>query len=416
MSTIVMAACWPLQMSPIQKGVLIALADQANDQGVCWPAVETIAERTCASERAVQEALKWLEEHGAISRERRTQRSTMYTVTPAHFTGKASKPCHYVYRIEHTPTGRFYIGMRSCLCPPEDDNYWGSGASSVWIQKNKADCTRSVLAILPTRREAAEYEALETEAAIRNPLCMNRRVAAGDGGRQAANSLGAPAAPANGAPANPAPAPGAPANGAQVGAADAPLGAPSAPLRVRHLRFEGAPDAPEPSLNRKGNHQGTANEPFPPAAPPAPGDVGAGKAGPGADPETALQAACRRTWHAYSEAYTARYGVAPVRNAAVNANVKALVKRLGHTEAPLVAAWYVEQVNEAFVAKNTHGFGPLVAQAESYRTQWARGAAVTSTAARQADRTAANRSAIDEACRLVEQRAAANAQDGGAHA
>lgn len=358
MSTIVMAACWPLQMSPIQKGVLIALADQANDQGVCWPAVETIAERTCASERAVQEALKWLEEHGAISRERRTQRSTMYTVTPAHFTGKSSKPVHYVYRIDHSPSGRFYIGMRSSLCAPEDDDHWGAGAPAAWLHRNRADCVRQVLAVLTTRREAADYESLELAAALQNPLCMNRR-----GG----NSKGAPA-------------------------------------------------APEPSLNRKRNHQGTANEPFPPASPPAPGEGEEGGSGAGADPETALQAACRRTWQAYSAAYGERYGVAPVRNAAVNANVKALVKRLGHTEAPLVAAWYVEHVNEAFVAKNTHGFGPLVNQAESYRTQWARGAAVTSTAARQADRTAANRSAIDEACRLVEQRAAANAQDGGDHA
>lgn len=414
MSTIVMAACWPLQMSATQKAVLISLADQANDQGVCWPAVETIAERTCASERAVQVALKWLEEHGAISRERRSQRSTMYTVTPAHFTGKSSKPTHYVYRIEHRPSGRFFIGMRSCLCAPEEDTHWGTGAAAAWIQRNRADCTRQVLAVLPTRREASDYEALELAAALQNPLCMNRRP--GAGGRQSAEFVGADAAPANSAPAVVAPANPAPADSALVGAGDSPMGAAGAPSNPQHLHPEGAAGAPEPSLNRKGNRQGTANEPFPPASPPAPGDGEAGNSWPGADPETALQAACRRTWQAYSAAYGERYGVAPVRNAAVNANVKALVKRLGHTEAPLVAAWYVEHVNEAFVAKNTHGFGPLVNQAESYRTQWARGAAVTSTAARQADRTAANRSAIDEACRLVEQRAAANAQDGGDHA
>ena len=47
MSTIIMAACWPLQgMSPAQKAVLISLADQASDDGVCWPGVNTIAART----------------------------------------------------------------------------------------------------------------------------------------------------------------------------------------------------------------------------------------------------------------------------------------------------------------------------------------------------------------------------------
>lgn len=39
MSTIIMSQCWPLQgLSVTQKAVLISLADQANDDGVCWPA------------------------------------------------------------------------------------------------------------------------------------------------------------------------------------------------------------------------------------------------------------------------------------------------------------------------------------------------------------------------------------------
>ncbi len=406
MSTIVMAACWPLQMSGTQKAVLISLADQANDQGVCWPAVETIAERTCASARAVQEALKWLEEHGAITRERRSQRSTMYTVTPSGFTGKASKPSHYVYRIEHKPSGRFYIGLRSSLCPPEDDDYWGSGAAAVWIQKNKGDCTRRVLAVLPTRREAAEYEMLETEAAISDPRCMNRRVAAGDGGRRAAELMGADGAPADGAPAAHAPAESAPAPNAPLGADGAPVGAAGAPTNPQMARFEGAAAAPEPSLNRNRNHQRTANEPSPPARQ-------AGSAGAGGEEETALQAACRNTWAAYTEAYEQRYGVKPVRNAPVNANVKTLVKRLGHDEAPLVAAWYVASVNEAFVVKNSHSVGVLVNQAEGYRTQWARGQAVTGTAAQATDRTSANAEAIEETKRLLRERAARRAGGSG---
>ena len=70
MSTIIMSACWELQdMSPAQKAVLISLADQANDQGVCWPSVSTIERRTCLSERAVQDALRWLQATGAIWRD-----------------------------------------------------------------------------------------------------------------------------------------------------------------------------------------------------------------------------------------------------------------------------------------------------------------------------------------------------------
>lgn len=86
MSTIIMSQCWPLQgMSPAQKAVLISLADNANDQGVCWPSVESIAVRTCLSERSVQNAIKWLTDAGALQVQKRQGRSTVYTVTPAAF-------------------------------------------------------------------------------------------------------------------------------------------------------------------------------------------------------------------------------------------------------------------------------------------------------------------------------------------
>lgn len=86
MSTIIMSACWPLQgLTPAQKAVLISLADNANDEGVCWPSVAKIAERTCLSERAVQQAIKVLNECKALSIEARQGRSTMFTVTPAAF-------------------------------------------------------------------------------------------------------------------------------------------------------------------------------------------------------------------------------------------------------------------------------------------------------------------------------------------
>ncbi len=86
MSTIIMAACWPLQgMSPSQKAVLISLADQASDDGVCWPGVGTIAKRTCLSERAVQDALAWLQAVGLVFREYRANTSTSYTITPGRY-------------------------------------------------------------------------------------------------------------------------------------------------------------------------------------------------------------------------------------------------------------------------------------------------------------------------------------------
>lgn len=302
MSTIIMAACWPLQgMSPSQKAVLISLADQANDDGVCWPAVGTIAARTCLSERAVRDALAWLQAAGAVFREYRHNTSTSYTVCPKRF-DPAKAP-----------------------------------AESKRTTKRKTDV--------------------------------------------AANAA-PPAAAAPGADAAP------PANAAVPPANAAPAPADAAGL-------EGQMPPPNHQLNR---HL-TPNEPSPAAS--QPGRDGAGQTEN--TEETALQSACRETWAAYSFAFEQRYGVKPVRNAPVNANVKALVKRLGHEEAPLVAAWYVSNVNEAFVVKNSHGMGVLVNQAEGYRTQWARGQAVTATAAQAADKSSANFDAIEEAKRLMRQ-------------
>lgn len=86
MSTMIMTACWSLQgMSATQKAVLISLADNANDDGVCWPSVPKIAIRTCLSERAVQGGIKWLCSTGILSAAERIGRSTIYTLTPAAY-------------------------------------------------------------------------------------------------------------------------------------------------------------------------------------------------------------------------------------------------------------------------------------------------------------------------------------------
>ncbi len=97
-----MSACWPLQgMSATQKAVLISLADNANDEGVCWPSVSNIALRTCLSERAVQGAIKALCGMGALQTEDRSGRSTVYKVTPEAY----APPQEMHPRSRRTPEG-----------------------------------------------------------------------------------------------------------------------------------------------------------------------------------------------------------------------------------------------------------------------------------------------------------------------
>lgn len=287
MSTIIMSQCWPLQgLSVTQKAVLISLADQANDDGVCWPAVGTIAARCCMSARAVRSAMDHLEAVGLLARDRRFNSSTVYKVTPANF-DKAAAPSK-----------------------------------------------------------------------------------AGRKSGKAGTAPGAGAAPHAG---------GAPAAGG-----DAPHAggdAPGAGLGVR----------PVPP-----NRHITLNEPsgepsFPAGLPAAPLAVVS---------ETDLQAACRATWAAYASAYRDRHGVAPVRNAKVNSNVRQIVQRLGYGEAPLVAAWFLT-VNERYVVQNMHDLGALLAKCEAYRTQWATGRQMTQASAQQQDQTQSNANAAEEAKELL---------------
>lgn len=85
MSTAIMAICWPLQMPPTPKAVLISLADNANDHGDCYPSIPTICERTCLGRTAVIDAIKWLEQHDALVANRENGRHTTYRLTPKSY-------------------------------------------------------------------------------------------------------------------------------------------------------------------------------------------------------------------------------------------------------------------------------------------------------------------------------------------
>ena len=61
--------------------VLLTLADQANDEGVCWPAVSTIAARARCSARYVRTLLGQFEKDGWLSIEHREGKPSMYRLT-----------------------------------------------------------------------------------------------------------------------------------------------------------------------------------------------------------------------------------------------------------------------------------------------------------------------------------------------
>lgn len=65
------------------KLLLLSLADQANDEGMCWPSIHTLMERIgVTTQRAVQSLLRDLEDGGYIRREFFAGRATHYYVLP----------------------------------------------------------------------------------------------------------------------------------------------------------------------------------------------------------------------------------------------------------------------------------------------------------------------------------------------
>jgi len=111
----------------------------------------------------------------------------------------------------------------------------------------------------------------------------------------------------------------------------------------------------------------------------------------------------RATWQSYCAAYVDRYGVEPVRNARVNRNVADLVQRLGATEAPAVAGWYLTHNGSDYV-RAQHSVGMLLAHCEGLRTQWATGRRVTTASAKQIDQTQTNHSAATDALEILRRR------------
>jgi DNA-binding transcriptional ArsR family regulator len=81
MSISLMTDVWKLSLQASRKMVLLALADNANDEGTdCWPSVGKLVEKCSMSERAVQGHLAALEEDGYIKRHERLGRSNKFTI------------------------------------------------------------------------------------------------------------------------------------------------------------------------------------------------------------------------------------------------------------------------------------------------------------------------------------------------
>ena len=80
-----MTLAWKSDIQSGRKMVLLALCDNANEQGECYPSISMVSKKCSMSERSVFNHIAELEKSGAIKRENRTGRSTIYHLDPCKF-------------------------------------------------------------------------------------------------------------------------------------------------------------------------------------------------------------------------------------------------------------------------------------------------------------------------------------------
>jgi hypothetical protein len=71
-----MTLAWDIPLPVADKLLLLALADQANDEGCCWPKVSTLATKCGLEDRSARRVLGRLVEAGHITAKQRTLQTT----------------------------------------------------------------------------------------------------------------------------------------------------------------------------------------------------------------------------------------------------------------------------------------------------------------------------------------------------
>ena len=74
MSIAAMNWAWEQKLKPTPKLILMALADAANECGICWPSVSTLADKCCVSMRTVRRVMRNLIERRLLLAEQRYRR------------------------------------------------------------------------------------------------------------------------------------------------------------------------------------------------------------------------------------------------------------------------------------------------------------------------------------------------------
>lgn len=87
MSIKIMTLVWESNVGPATKRlILLALADSANDEGVCWPSIRTLKTKAQCGQTTAEDALRSLDYDGLVKRDRRFNDTSVYTINVAKLT------------------------------------------------------------------------------------------------------------------------------------------------------------------------------------------------------------------------------------------------------------------------------------------------------------------------------------------
>lgn len=163
MSIRLMTAVWErIDLTSTQKLVLLALADWANDDGLCWPSIDRVAVKSSLKRRAVQMTIRSLEESGFLRREELVGRGNKYWV---NIPVQNMRPC-----ITDTPPAHEMHPTRASDAPNTSITHQLTTKSNILAQPEcvSKDVWDDFLAIRKAKRAPLTYtglKAIEREAA-----------------------------------------------------------------------------------------------------------------------------------------------------------------------------------------------------------------------------------------------------------
>lgn len=106
MSIKMLNRAWDIKgLSPTEKLILIRLADNADDGGICYPSIENIAENCEISTKTVTRATAKFEKIGYLIKKRRQNQSIVYTLFQEALSDETKSPIRKNKRHE-CPIGR----------------------------------------------------------------------------------------------------------------------------------------------------------------------------------------------------------------------------------------------------------------------------------------------------------------------